>query len=37
MLIPALKMDNIDELEMKDYDFLVEFATKWKEENNYNF
>jgi len=24
MLIPALKMDNIDELEMKDYDFLVE-------------
>ena len=24
MLIPALKMDSIDELEMKDYDFLVE-------------
>ena len=24
MLIPALKMENIDELEMKDYDFLVE-------------
>jgi hypothetical protein len=24
MLIPALKIDNIDELEMKDYDFLVE-------------
>lgn len=24
MLIPAVKIDNIDELEMKDYDFLVE-------------
>jgi len=24
MLIPALKIDNIDELEMKDYDYLVE-------------
>jgi hypothetical protein len=24
MLIPALKIENIDELEMKDYDFLVE-------------
>ena len=24
MLIPVLKMENIDELEMKDYDFLVE-------------
>ena len=24
MLIPALKMENIDELEMKDYDYLVE-------------
>lgn len=24
MLIPAIKIDNIDELEMKDYDYLVE-------------
>jgi hypothetical protein len=27
LLVPALKIDNLDELEMKDYDALVE-ATK---------